>query len=142
MLFGECDQIPLPFPECDQTHQVVYEFKTRGYKRRSGGTMVIAGYISLTLPKEFEMSANVRSIEMAHGNIWLCERGVYPYSSVLHGQEFRQLMRPYDSVEAAVAENPGVVVDLEGQRPPVFIPQKPPEDFDPADCGEHWSEDY
>lgn len=82
------------------------------------------------------------TIEMAHDNIWLCQRGVYPYSSVLRGQDYRQLMRPYDTLEQAIAENPTAIVDLDGQRPVAFVPVNAPEDFDPDYCGERWSEDY
>ncbi len=82
------------------------------------------------------------TIEEAHGKIWLCQRGIYPPYSVLAGQEFRQLVKPYDTVEEAIKENPDAIVDLEGQRPEVSIPNTPPDWFDEADAGERWDEDY
>lgn len=88
------------------------------------------------------MAKTTLSIEFAHSNYWLCQRGVYDRSSVLAGQDFRQLCKPYDSLEEAKADNPGVTVDLDGCRPETFIPQNAPDWFDPADAGECWDEDY
>lgn len=82
-----------------------------------------------------------QTIEYIHNKFWLCLRGVYPPDSVLAGQDFRQLLEPYSSLEEAQAENPEVEVDLEGTRPETYIPVNPPEWFDPLDAGEVWSED-
>jgi hypothetical protein len=83
------------------------------------------------------------SIEFVHSNYWLCQRGVYSESSVLAGQDFRRLMRAYDSLEEAKAANPGVPVPEEAYAPePVVIPLTAPAWFDEANAGERWDEDY
>ncbi len=92
------------------------------------------------------------TIELRHGKPWLCENGVYERSSVLAGQEFSQLIRPYDSVEEAEREAPKMVEELgypgfkvtthlDAYHPPAFIPLNPPSDFDPLDAGEAWGEE-
>ena len=84
----------------------------------------------------------VYTIEQAHNRFWVCQRGVYEESSVLAGQEFRQLVKPYDSVEKAKADYPEAVVELDGVQPEVYIPVNPPTWFHPEDAGESWAEDY
>lgn len=81
------------------------------------------------------------TIEQAHGHIWYCHRGVYPESSVLAGQDYRQLVQPYETVEEAKSAHPGARVDLEGVRPETYIPRTAPDWFDPADAGEVWNEE-
>lgn len=81
------------------------------------------------------------TIEMAHGRYYFCQRGVYDPWSVLAGQEFRQLVQSFDTLEAAIAAHPDAIVDLDGVRPEVFIPVNPPDWFDPMDAGESWGED-
>ncbi len=80
------------------------------------------------------------TIEFVHGSWWLCQRGVYDRSSVLAGQDFRQLQKHYETLEQAQVENPKAEVTDEGIAP-VYIPVNPPEWFDPAAAGEAWGED-
>ncbi len=88
------------------------------------------------------MAVTHLTIEFIHGSYWLCPRGVYGPSSVLAGQDFRQLQKPYDTLEAAKAENPDATWSDEG-RPSTYIPDNPPDWFDPLAAGEAWGEnDY
>lgn len=82
------------------------------------------------------------TIEQVHGKFWYCQRGIYDPSSVLAGQEFRQLVQPFDTVEEAQAAYPDAILNLDGERPEVYIPVNPPNWFDPTDAGEYWDEDY
>ena len=84
------------------------------------------------------------TIEIVNGSVVTCQRGVYPDSSVLHGQEFRQLCAWYETVEAAKLANPGYE-DLTGQetyRPEACLPAEPEPWFDEAAAGERWTDDY
>lgn len=86
------------------------------------------------------MTDTTITIELVHGKYWLCQRGVYERSSVLAGQDFRQLNKAYDTLEEAQTDNPGVKFSDEG-RPEIFIPTHAPSWFDPADAGEAWGEE-
>jgi hypothetical protein len=88
------------------------------------------------------MSKYTLSIEPSGNCWWLCQRGIYDSSSVLEGQPFRQLVKPYNTLEKAKADNPGVKVDEYGSKPEVHIPTNPPSWFDPANAGERWNDDY
>ena len=89
------------------------------------------------------MAVYSTTIEVVHDAIWLCQHGVYESHSVLAGQSFRQLCKPYNTLEEAIKENPDatVCVDQDLTPEPVHIPVNPPSWFDPADAGEVWSED-
>jgi len=80
------------------------------------------------------------TIENVHNSWWLCQRGTYDRSSVLAGQEFRQLTKHYNTLDEAKAENPGVEV-VDWYAPQVIIPETAPDWFDPSDAGEVWSEE-
>lgn len=82
------------------------------------------------------------TIEPHHDAWWLCQHGTYPESSILAGQEFRQLCKPYPTKEQAISDNPGVLVLEADWTPQVSVPVNPPEWFDEANAGEHWNEDY
>ena len=82
------------------------------------------------------------SIEFVHENYWLCSRGVYDRSSVLAGEDYRQLCVPYDSLAEAQAANPGVAVSDEGAPAQRDLPENAPSWFDESDAGERWSDDY
>ena len=86
------------------------------------------------------MTETNHTIEFVHGNYWLCRRGVYEESSVLAGQDFRQLCKSYESLEEAQLENPDIEISDEG-KPISFMPQTAPDWFDPMDAGEVWSEE-
>lgn len=74
---------------------------------------------------------------------WVCQYGVYSESSILAGQQYRQLCKHYDTVQAAQADYPGAeVADHQRYIPPTYIPKVPPPWFDELDAGEHWDEDY
>jgi hypothetical protein len=88
------------------------------------------------------MAINRETLEFVHGAWWFCQRGTYGKTSVLEGQEYRRLGRPYDTLEQAQAEHPKAKVCEEG-RPGFYMPETAPEWFDPMDAGEVWSEnDY
>lgn len=87
------------------------------------------------------MPKSVLSIEFVHDNYWLCARGTYDRSSVLAGEDYRQLQVPYDTLEAAQAANPGVAVSDEGAPIVRELPTSAPSWFDPMDAGEAWGED-
>jgi hypothetical protein len=69
--------------------------------------------------------------------------GTYERSSVLAGQQKRSFVDSFETLAEARENYPQARWDGEGgsQAVPVFIPEQPPEWFDPADAGEHWSED-
>jgi len=82
------------------------------------------------------------SIEWVHEAYWYCQHGTYDQSSVLAGEDFRQLVMSYDSIEDARAAHPDALVDLEGYAPEVReLPINPPSWFHPEDAGESWDED-
>ena len=73
------------------------------------------------------------------------EYGVYDYGeyepwSVLAGQERRSLLGSFPTLEEARTAYPDAEYGGSGYRE-VYIPQAPPEWFDPLDAGEHWSEE-
>lgn len=84
---------------------------------------------------------NKYTIERAHKNIWLCLRGTYGPSSVLAGEDFRQLVKPYNTLEEAVAENPNAEVDLDAGYEPSSMSDIAPDWFDPSAAGETWNEE-
>lgn len=88
------------------------------------------------------MSKYTLSIEPSGNCWWLCQRGIYDSSSVLEGQPFRQLVKPYSTLEEARADNPGVEVDKCGSQPETYIPDVAPSWFNPLDAGERWNDDY
>lgn len=89
------------------------------------------------------MSKSYMSIEKVHDTIWVCQHGVYERSSVLAGQDYRQLVKPFDTVEEAKAEFPEAKVDLEGYDPlPFELSSVAPDWFDEANAGERWNDDY
>jgi hypothetical protein len=79
------------------------------------------------------------TIEFVHESYWLCERFVYGQSSVLAGQEGRQLLKPYDSLTDATTSNPSATVTDEYYVRPE-VARIPPNDWDPDYCGESWEE--
>ncbi len=81
------------------------------------------------------------TIETAHENIWLCLRGTYGPSSVLAGEDFRQLVKPYDTLEEAVAENPNAEIDLDAGYELSNMSDTAPDWFDPGIAGEVWDEE-
>ncbi len=89
------------------------------------------------------MPINGTAIQNINGVIWLCQFGTYDNSSVIAGYPFRQLCKPYDSLEQAIADNPDaeVLVDQDLTPEPIHISSLPPAWFDPANAGEVWSED-
>ena len=91
------------------------------------------------------MAIKRETIELVNGNWWFCQRGVYDRSSVLAGQDFRQLVRCFgegdEGLQDAKSEHPKAEVSWEG-KPQTYIPVNPPAWFDPMDAGERWDEDY
>ena len=87
------------------------------------------------------MTHTTYSIEFVHKNWWLCQRGIYERSSVLAGEDFRQLCKPYKSLDEAKADNPGVKVSDEDAPVPAELSINAPNWFDPSDAGESWGED-
>lgn len=68
--------------------------------------------------------------------------GIYPNSSVLHGQQKRSFLGSYGTLEEAQAAYPEAEWDGgASNRMPVHIPDNPPGWFDPLDAGESWSDD-
>lgn len=96
---------------------------------------------------------NRKTIEKdEHGDWCVYEHGVYERRSMLHGQPRRCYLDEYKTVEEAKQAHPNADV-IEGTsrpyQPPVQsladlsgLPKCPPSDFDPADAGEHWDDDY
>jgi hypothetical protein len=83
------------------------------------------------------------TIEIVHGKVWHCEHGVYSSSSVLEGNDYRQLMECYDTVAEAVAAHPTArVIEGEWEPAPVAMSRVAPDWFDPDDAGERWDDDY
>jgi hypothetical protein len=79
------------------------------------------------------------TIEFVHENYWFCQHGVYGEDSVLAGEDFRQLVQAYDTLEAAVLAHPEAeVLEYEWVPAPVFMPDVAPDWFDPLDAGEEW----
>jgi len=73
---------------------------------------------------------------------WLAQYGVYGLTSVLAGQGFRQLSKHYKTLKQAQSKNPGIeVLDEPGCVPLAFLPENPPDWFDPLNAGEAWHED-
>lgn len=70
------------------------------------------------------------------------EHGFYEESSVLAGQSRRQVLGFFDSVEEAKKEYPNAEVLGYQTRSGSYMSDIPPSDFDPADAGERWEEDY
>lgn len=81
------------------------------------------------------------TIEFVHDNYWLCQRGYYSEESVLAGQRGRQLVKPYDTLEEALQDNPDTKESDSYYMAPM-VPINPPSWFDPMDAGERWDEDY
>ena len=83
------------------------------------------------------------TIEIVHGKVWHCEHGVYSSSSVLEGNDYRQLMECFDQdLEAAKAKYPtATVIDGEWCPAPAVMPLSAPDWFDPDDAGEAWGEE-
>lgn len=81
------------------------------------------------------------SIEIVHDSYWYCQHGVYGSDSVLAGQDFRQLVSHYDSLELAVQAHPEARVDLQGYKPENYMPDCAPDWFDPLYAGESWREE-
>lgn len=85
------------------------------------------------------------TIEFVRGSWWFCQRGVYTRESVLAGQDFRQLVQPYDTPEAAKAEHPRAKVYQDGEGPILNqweLSHNPPAWFHEEDAGERWDDDY
>ena len=67
--------------------------------------------------------------------------GTYPSWSVLAGQEKRSFVQEFDRLEEAQAAYPGAEWNGGGSGyRPVTLPDTPPDWFDEANAGEHWSE--
>jgi hypothetical protein len=69
--------------------------------------------------------------------------GTYPRHSVLAGQHQRVWLDSFSSVKLALGAYPNAEVLESSTR--IFgatVPSCPPSDFDPADAGERWDEDY
>ena len=83
------------------------------------------------------------TLELIHGRWWFCLHGKYGEDSVLHGQEFRQLVECYDEdFTKAQAAHPESEVFPDGWEPgPAELPEAPELWFDPMDAGEAWSEE-
>lgn len=77
-----------------------------------------------------------------HGDVDVYEHGEYEPWSVLAGQPRRSFRGSFPTVEAALAEYPGAEVLGHRTTSVARVPDLPPADFDPADAGETWSEDY
>jgi hypothetical protein len=90
------------------------------------------------------MSRKIESltIEFTHNAYWFCQHGVYGRDSVLAGQDFRQLVQSYASLEEAVTAHPEAEVLESEYRPENYVPDCEPDDFDPGYAGEVWREDY
>ena len=78
---------------------------------------------------------------------WLVEHGTYPATSVLAGQYRRRLVKPYGTLDEAVADNPGVEVNKDSTAQQHHLLRStvsvvPPTWFDPTTAGERWDEDY
>jgi len=73
--------------------------------------------------------------------------GVYPESSVLHGQRRNEFVVHFDSMEEARKVYPDAVeihkqsLDWETSLTS-GMPSEPESWFDPADAGERWDDDY
>ena len=92
------------------------------------------------------------TIEKDSGNWWVVGHGTYESSSILAGQYKRSLIHAFDTAEEAKVAYPKAEV-IEGSTRPMRsgnesladlsgLPKCPPSDFDPADAGESWDEDY
>lgn len=81
------------------------------------------------------------TLEFVHDNWWFCQRGRYDRSSVLAGQEFRQLVSAYDSLSEAKEAHPEATIRTDGYVDKWELPQTAPDWFDPLDAGEVWSEE-
>lgn len=80
----------------------------------------------------------------SNGEDWcLCQDGIYEESSVLAGETFSRKIRFYNSLEEAIAANPGVeVLEQPIYRVAHELPHTPPAWFDPSYAGETWDDDY
>lgn len=67
--------------------------------------------------------------------------GEYPASSVLSGQWREVALEYFVGVEEAEARYPELEVVRGRQLPTARVPDIPWDGFDPADCGEVWSEE-
>lgn len=79
----------------------------------------------------------------SHDEYGVYEYGEYEPWSVLAGQERRSFLDSFPTLEAARAAFPDAEYGAGSGYREVFIPQSPPEWFDPMDAGEAWGdEDY
>jgi len=80
------------------------------------------------------------TMEFVHNNYWYCQRGRYSKSSVLAGQEYRQLVHAYNSLEDAKIAHPSAAIE---DRPvdKWEMSINPPSWFDPMSAGEVWNEE-
>ncbi len=80
------------------------------------------------------------------GGFWVVQHGVYSESSVLAGQDFRQLTRHFDTLEetqAAFPQAEALDYSTKNTWAGQSLPDVAPAWFDPANAGEVWrEEDY
>lgn len=86
------------------------------------------------------------TIERDEFGVWeVFGHGEYPRDSVLAGQYARIFMARFETLEEAQEAYPTATVPEYSTRiPSGWIPMSDiaPVDFDPADAGERWDEDY
>lgn len=97
--------------------------------------------------EKFEKNSEFSEFEIVFEAKWqeysLYGYGVYPHSSVLHGQQRRIMLKSFGSLkEAQVACPSATVVEEARYVPRASVPQCPEDWFDPSAAGESWDEDY
>ena len=83
-----------------------------------------------------------RGATYCHQKYGVYKYGIYPSHSVLAGQESRTFLNDFETLEEAQTAYPEAEVADGSRYQKVFIPQTPPDWFEPVDAGERWNEDY